>query len=287
MLMTMKTVFCIDDNWRYIRLLQVAVRSLRRVSGAAAPCLCVYAGQDTRIQEALDREGIPVARYTPVLQPDDIPRHFHRCIGCFLKLELALLPELVDDAYVLYCDADVLFTHSPEPLAALRPAYMAMARESTAPFFHEHERLSYTWRGRDYAVAMPFPIWTFSSGVVLFHLDRLRRHEYIHNFLAFCAQNVARIGNLDQSLLNYFFGKRITRLDHCWNRPPYQIDAMTHGRIIHFHGPKPWDVAAPLWKDLRMGCYGPLRDMWLSYLAADERDEVEAWSEEDRRKAAG
>ena len=281
----MKVVFCIDDNPRYLRMVQVAVRSLRRVEGQDVPLLCVYAGDDAHILEGLEREAIPVARYRPVLTPEHIPTLFHGCIGCFLKLELALLPELADQPYVLYCDADILFLRRIGELCALRPAYMAMARENTAPFFHQYERLDYTWRDRDYVVPLPFPIWTFSSGVVLFHLERLRRHDLIHNFLAFCTQNVERIGNLDQSLLNYFFGKRIEKLDGMWNRPPYNADALERGRIIHYHGPKPWEVARPLWNELRMACFEPLRHAWAGYLTPEEREEYEEWCAEDRRRA--
>lgn len=282
----MKTVFCIDDNPRYLRMLQVAVRSLRRVEGTDAPVLCVYAGHNDAILEGLERENIPVSRYRPQLTPERIPPQFHYCIGCFLKLELALLPELADDDYALYCDVDMLFLRRLAGLYAQRPAYMAMARENTAPFFHQHEKLTYTWREREYVVPLPFPIWTFSSGVVVFHLARLRRHDFIHNFLAFCEQNLPYIGNLDQSLLNYFFGKRIQKLDGIWNRPPYHSDALEKGHVIHFHGPKPWDVARPLWKDLRIACYEPLRHAWAGYLTPAEREEYEAWCEEDRQKYA-
>ena len=49
----MKTVFCLDDKRPYLMLLKVAVRSLRAVQGEDAPCLCVYAGQDAALLEAL------------------------------------------------------------------------------------------------------------------------------------------------------------------------------------------------------------------------------------------
>ena len=81
---------------------------------------------------------------------------------------------------------DVLFRR---PLDALfngpLPPYMGMARENTAPFYHEYESLAYEFRQQRYTVPMPFPIWTFSSGVVLFNLARLRRHDLIGHFLAF------------------------------------------------------------------------------------------------------
>jgi len=275
------TLFCIDDNPRYLPLLRVAVRSLREAQGADAPCLCVYAGNAPSLLDSLDRERIPCARYTPVLDRAAIPQRFHRAIGAFLKLELALLPELADIPYCLYCDVDVMFLRPLDELLVRRPRYMAMAKEKTAPFFHDHESLSYTWRGKEYTVPMPFPIWTFSSGVALFHLQRLRKHGHIHNFLAFCAQNLERIGNLDQSLLNYFFGKRIEKLESRWNCPPYLRDAATEGHIIHFHGPKPWEIRRPLWNELRINDFWILREKWKSFLDAAELKLVEEWEAAD------
>ena len=274
-------LFCVDDNPRYLPLLRVAVRSLREVQGVDAPCLCVYAGNDRSLLDSLEREHIPCARYTPVLDKAAIPQRFHRAIGAFLKLELALLPELAGIPYCLYCDVDVMFLRPLDDLLIRRPRYMAMSKEQTAPFFHEHESLSYTWRGKDYTVPMPFPIWTFSSGVVLFHLQRLRNYDHIHNFLAFCAQNLERIGNLDQSLLNYFFGKRIEKLESRWNCPPYRCEAASEGHIIHFHGPKPWEIRRPLWNDLRINDFWKLREKWKSFLEADEHNMVEAWEKAD------
>jgi hypothetical protein len=275
------TLFCIDDNPRYLPLLRVAVRSLRKVQGADAPCLCVYAGKDQSLLDSLDREGIPCARHTPILDRATIPPRFHRAIGAFLKLELALLPQLADIPYCLYCDVDVLFLRPLDELLARRPRCMAMAKEQTTPFFHEWESLNYIWRDKEYTVSMPFPIWTFSSGVVLFHLHYLRNHGHIHNFLAFCAQNLERIGNLDQSLLNYFFGKRIEKLESRWNCPPYRRDAAAEGHIIHFHGPKPWEIRRPLWNDLRIHHFWTLREQWKSFLDAEESRVVAEWEAAD------
>lgn len=274
----MKVVFCIDDNPRYLLLLKVAVRSLRALHGADAPCLCVYAGDKAEVLEGLAREKVPLARYRPRLSRRSLPPETHRNIGCFLKLELALVPELADDEAVLYCDSDVLFRRPLDELFnGPLPPYMGMAREHTAPFFHEHESLSYTFRERSYTVPMPFPIWTFSSGVALFNLGRLRRRGLIDHFLAFSLQNVCRIGNLDQSLLNYFFGKRITRLEGRWNLPPYQPDCVDAAHIVHFHGPKPWDLKSAWAKDLRINHFEAMRRVWLDYLGPDERALAESW----------
>ncbi|WP_165065408.1 glycosyltransferase [Desulfovibrio sp. ZJ200] len=273
----MKVVFCIDDNPRYLMLLKVAVRSLRAVQGAATPCLCVYAGNSPEVLAALAGENIPLARYCPRLSPAVLPPQAQANIGCFLKLELALVPELAGDATALYCDADVLFYRALDALADLTPPYMGMAREYTAPFYHERERLAYDFRGKTYTVPLPFPIWTFSSGVVLFNLERLRRHDLIEHFLAFSVQNVHCIGNLDQSLLNYFFGKRITRLEDRWNRPPYQADALDTAHIVHFHGPKPWDLTSAWGRELRINHFEALRRVWLGYLRPEERALVESW----------
>lgn len=273
----MKTVFCLDDKVNYLTLLKVAVRSLRAVQGADAPCLCVYAGNDAAMLRELAAEGIPVARYAPRLDPALFTPLGQACAGCFLKLELALVPELADDDRVLYCDTDVLFYRPLDELFAQRPAYMGMAREYTAPFFHRHQQLDYAFRGKRYTVPMPFPIWTYSSGVALFNLERLRKHDLISHFLAFCRENESRIGNLDQSLLNYFFGKRITRLDDRWNCPPYRQECRETAAIVHFHGPKPWEWRLGL-AELRINHYEYMRGVWLDYLTPQERTLVESWS---------
>lgn len=272
----MTVVFCLDDNPCYLMMLRVAVRSLRALHGDVR-VVVVYAGSDAALMDAVRAEGAELARHTPTLSPQVIPKDFHRCIGAFLKLELALLPELAHEPKVLYCDCDVMFIRPVTALWDMEPRYMAMAREATAPFWHECQSMDYTFRGNHYVVPMPFPIWTFSSGVVLFNLERLRSHGYIQNFLAFCAQNVHRIGNLDQSLLNYFFGKRITRLDPCWNRPPYQADALSSGHIVHFHGPKPWETERPLWADLRINDFEPARRRWFDFLTPDEQALTGSW----------
>jgi hypothetical protein len=273
----MKIVFCIDDNPRYLMLLKVAVRSLRRLHGPDAPCLCVYAGDREDVLETLAAEAIPLARYRPRLAPELLPQSVQHSVGCFLKLELALVEELAADDMALYCDVDVLFYRPLNALFAMQPRYMGMAREYTAPFYHQHEQLSYMFRERRYVVPMPFPIWTFSSGVVLFNFRRLRRRGLLDHFLAFSLQNVDRIGNLDQSLLNYYFGKRITQIDGCWNHPPYQADCLERAHIIHFHGPKPWDTKSVGMRDLRINHFETLRHVWLEHLRPDERELLAGW----------
>lgn len=274
----MKVAFCVDDNPRYLPLLKVAARSLRAVEGADAQCLCVYAGDNPQVLETLDKERIPLSRYSPKLNRNTLPQSVWFSIGCFLKLELALVPELERDDFVLYCDVDVLFR---KPLAELfntyHPPYMAMAREHTAPFYHNHPSLSYAWQNRSYTVQMPFPIWTFSSGVALFNLKKLRQHHLIDHFLAFSQENAERIGNLDQSLLNYYFGKKITKLPDIWNCPPYLPDSLEQAHIVHFHGPKPWETKGKALEYLRVNHFDALRKVWMSYLDEDERALVKSW----------
>ncbi|UZP67006.1 glycosyl transferase [Desulfovibrio mangrovi] len=273
----MKIVFCIDDNPRYLMLARVAVRSLRRLYGEDVPVLCVYGGAKPEVIEAVEAERIPLALYTPVLNHSMVPAAFHRAIGAFLKLELALVPELADEEYVLYCDSDMYFHARFDELLAMQPAYMAMAREASSPFWHEIQQMKYVWREKEYTVPLPFPIWTYSSGVVNFNLGRLRKHDHIHNFLAFCLQNVHHIGNLDQSLLNYFFGKRITKLPPVYNCPPYRSESRDTGCLIHFHGPKPWDIKPALWKELRINHYSWFRDRWFALLTPQEAELVHSW----------
>ncbi len=274
----MKIVFCLDDKPQYLMLLKGAVRSLRRVYGPDVPCLCVYGGKDEGMAEAVQAENIPLAWHkTPGLNDESMPRRTHRVMSAFLKLELSLMPELADQDYVLYCDTDVYFHQPIEELLAMTPAYMAMAKEETAPFHHDYEEFTYTYRGNDYTVPLPFPIWTYNSGVVLFNLARLRRHDFIHNFLAFCMQTADRIGNFDQSMLNYFFGKRITRFDQIYNCPPYMHTSKDQGCIVHFHGPKPWETQRKLWNDLRINHFSYFRDLWLELMTEAEKEEMAPW----------
>ena len=152
-----------------------------------------------------------------------------------------------------------------------------MAREETAPYYHSVENMTYTFRGNTYNVPLPFPIWTYNSGVTLFNLGRLRGHGYIHNFLAFATQCTGIIGNYDQSLLNYFFGKRITKFSRIFNCPPYQPFSLDRGRIIHFHGPKPWDTAQPFWESLRINHYDRFRAMWYDLFTEQEQQTIRLW----------
>ena len=274
----MKVVFCLDDKPQYLMLLKGAVRSLRRVHGPDVPCLCVYGGKDERIAEAVQEENIPFAwRKTPLLNYESMPQRTHRVMGAFLKLELSLVPELAAEDYVLYCDTDVYFHRPITELLEMKPDYMAMAKEETAPFHHDHEELTYTYKDHEYTVPLPFPIWTYNSGVVLFNLERLRRHDYIHNFLTFCRQTADKIGNFDQSMLNYFFGKRIDRFEQVYNCPPYMFRSKEEGCIIQFHGPKPWDTQRKLWQDLRINHYWYFRDLWLALMTDAEKEEIQAW----------
>ena len=274
----MKVAFCIDDNPRYLALLKGAVRSLRKIYENDLEVVCVYAGDNPRVLQEVPQENITLARYAPVLDSATVPQSYHYAIGAFLKLELALVPELADEDFVLYCDVDVYFHQRFDELLQEKPAYMAMAREQTVPFFHKHESLEYDYRGQHYKIPMPFPIWTFSSGVVMFNLARLRKYDYIHNFLAFCAENIERIENLDQSLLNYFFGKRISKLPQHCNCPPYMSESREEGQIIHFHGPKPWDVHNKArWGDLLIKHYGWFRDQWRTLFSEEELQEIDSW----------
>lgn len=273
----MKVVFCTDDKYRYLILLKVAVRSLRAIMGNDIECLCVYAGNKEETLQELAADQIPVARYTPRLQFAGKGSHIEKSKGCFLKLELCLLPELINDDFVLYCDTDVMFIRSIAELLQEKPSLMAMAREYTAPFYHDYQNLDYVYNDLNYNVPLPFPIWTFSSGVVVFNLRELRKHHRIDHFLAFSQQNMIKIGNLDQSLLNYYFGKRITLLDAKWNRPPYHKDCHDTAHIVHFHGLKPWESVHPsvtILEGFDGNDFPAMREKWFEWLSQDEKDNL-------------
>lgn len=280
----MKVVFCLDDKPRYLLLLKGAVRSLRAVHGQNVPCLAVYGGNDQNIIEAIKAENIQLALHKPYLTKENMAPCTHHIMGAFLKLELSLLPELANDEFVLYCDTDVYFNKPISGLEDIFPPYMAMAREQTAPFFPDHESFTYIHKGHEYTVPMPFPIWTYNSGIVLFNLGKLRKRDYIYSFLDFCSQVSDRIGNYDQSMLNYFFGKRVTKLNPLYNCPPYMVESKDEGIIVHFHGPKPWDIHLPLWKDLRIGHFDYFRNKWLELMDKKELAEIREMEEQQAAK---
>ena len=87
---------------------------------------------------------------------------------------------------------------------------------------------------------------------------------------------MGRIGNLDQSLLNYFFGKRVTRLEDRWNCPPYQADCLDAGHTRAFHGPS---LGCPqrLGRGSARQPFEAMRRVWLGYLSEAERAQAEAW----------
>ena len=272
----MKIVFCLDTNIRFQLLLAVAIRTLRQTYPRADVCVISSGGKEG-ILDSLHDLNVHLVHYKPFLNESNVPAKYHRAIGAFLKLELAMVPELAEHDRVLYCDCDIIFNKPIDELFDMRPAYLAMAKEETIPFFSDYEILGYVHNERKYLIKMPFPIWYFNSGVVLFNLERFRKNGYIHNFLAFCQQNLHRLDNYDQPLLNYFFGKRITRFDQIFNCPPFLADSKSQGRIIHFQGPKPWQRGSNFLRDLQSGHYPFFCDMWYSHLTNQEKELVGKW----------
>ncbi len=272
----MKCVFCLDANPRFQMLLLVAIRSLRGVYPDADVSV-VYGGREEALLDVLLAEDLHIIRYAPFLNETNVaPRH-HPAIGALLTLELALVPELADQERVLYFDCDTLFVRPFDELFTLTPAYLAMSRQEPVPFFCDFETLSYVYKDKTYVVKMPFPIWHYNSGVVLYNLGRLRKNGHIRNFLAFCLQNLDNLGNYDQPLINFFFGKRIERFEQIFNCQPFQEYAKDQGRIIHFQGPKPWHEGQNYYPELQVEHYRRFSDIWRSYLTEEERGIVRKW----------
>jgi len=272
----MKFVFCLDANPRFQILLLAAIRSLRSIYPRADVGV-VYGGREEALLDVLLEEDVPIIRYAPYMNETNVAPGFHQAIGALLTLELALVPELSNEEYVLYFDCDVLFVKPFEELLALRPAYLAMSRQEPVPFFCEHETLDYVYKGNRYAINMPFPIWHYNSGVVLYNLGRLRKNDYIHNFLAFCLQNLEKLGNYDQPLINYYFGKRITRFDQSFNCQSFLESSKDQGRIIHFQGPKPWHLGQNYYPEQQSQNFRHFSEVWRSHLTEKERGIVHTW----------
>jgi lipopolysaccharide biosynthesis glycosyltransferase len=97
-----------------------------------------------------------------------------------------------------------------------------------------------------------FDFTTFNAGVLVLDLDRMRRDEFIENFVPMAGE----FGLNDQDILNAYVGPDRVELDKRWNALPVQ-EVVTDPGVIHFAGAgKPWDD--------ELTAYG---DRWAHYAA--------------------
>jgi hypothetical protein len=128
--------------------------------------------------------------------------------GCFLRVEIPLIE--IDDEYVLYTDADVVFLRDPVPgLTALNPSFLACA-----PEFEFNDGLN--------------------SGVQLINVLNMRK-DY-PRFKKFIQENLSL--GLDQDMYRHYYKDKYERLSPLFNWKPYW-GLNDQAYILHWHGIKP------------------------------------------------
>lgn len=151
--------------------------------------------------------------------------------GTFLRLEIPQIAEeyRFPDNFVLYTDLDVMFKGEVcDYLETLRPRYFAVAPE-----------------------AFKTDYYGINAGVMLMNVEGMRKkdpafRQYIKENLSMLVDN-----SFDQAAYRLFFqrnrvarkliGHRWTKLKIEYNWKPYW-GTSPDARIIHFHGPKPYQA---------------------------------------------
>lgn len=197
----------------------------------------LFDGESNAITEYLSDIGVTVHFHqnsfldkinSAVRKPGYLPQIAR---GAYLRLDIPLVEQ--SDEYSLYTDVDVLFV-KPPMLDAYRPAILAAAPEYA------------TIDGR----RIPYPK-IFNSGVML--LNNRGFFDSRDDLIRFAEENGFYFsgdgGFYDQGALNKFFAERWDTLPQSLNSRPFS--GFVHGdpSIIHFHGTKPYELAAIVFGD--------------------------------------
>lgn len=222
----MKWYFCID--WAgaetYAPMIRAAVNSCRAHTELEPICVCYDPEQKfpASLCEFFAANGVKFIR-----SESRVTRHLRdhaitienfsmsTASGAYLRFEIPLLE--TEDEIVLYTDCDVLF----------RPCF-------TPP----------TNRPRYFACAPEFDVnnWSyFNSGVMVMNVPTMRATSEGLLTTALCRLK-AGICHYDQGDLNAFYWQAWDHLVPEYNWKPYW-GINDHARIVHFHGPKPGNVA--------------------------------------------
>ncbi|MFN2476631.1 MAG: glycosyltransferase [Chthoniobacterales bacterium] len=223
---------------------------------------CIYDGGDNHFTRWLAQRNVPVICRQSFLVPELAalgerrrnPDLLRATRGVFLRVELPELQEqLALDDRVLYTDCDVIFQSDVvDTLTPLQPRYFAVAVESDP--------------------AQPDDV---NTGAMWMNLPQLRAED--ERFRIYITEHINELPELswDQGAYRAFFrdadGKPIwDTLPPELNWKPYWDD-YSHAKIIHFHGPKPFqrnyiDSHWPELKHLTGGHYEELCDVWETLL---------------------
>ena len=236
----MKWFFALNDYGNefenYAKLLKVAVHTAQKFT-SLVPFL-LYDGRENDLTEWLKKRNVNIIncrsflyeKLQQIAEKRKDPNYLGIGAGTFLRTEIPqiALEMNLTDKFVLYTDLDVMFlTEVVDSLEKLSPKYFAVA-----PEIHHgnYEKMN--------------------CGVILMNLKNLQKKDA--RFRAFMAKEIEMLvdNNWDQGAYKFFyqgrfFGYKWDKLPPEFNWKPYWGDNKG-AKIIHFHGPKPYQNSALL-----------------------------------------
>ena len=245
----------------YADMVKVAVHTALKHTSLAPHFL--YDGIDNALTDWLRKRKVPIFQCRTTFfdglrelsERKQNPKILAIGAGAFLRVELpTLVDELgIDDTYVLYTDCDVMFMKDVvEDLTNTGCRYFAVAPE--------FDRTDYQH---------------MNTGVMLMNLKNLAAMD--EGFRKFVKSNLDKFPSWDQSAYRWFYkGPRKTFFHrHGWDRLPIEFNWKPYwgdysmARIIHFHGPKPFQRdhvgradAPKVLQSLARGSYQELCALW-------------------------
>lgn len=221
----MKWFFCLNSSARdkFSEMIFIALESCRDNTSLLPNC--IYDGEPDYFTDQLKLLGVQVY-FKKVRFFDELVK-MDGVNG--LKLEIArgaflrtVIPDLdIDDDYVLYTDADVIFVKDPVPhLSKIRPRYIGATCESILG-------------------SKSF----FNSGVMLLNVKNMRSiSDDFNNFIQCNLTKFQSFSPNDQGAYNYFFRGLTDWIPEAFNVKPYWFFE-SDVYIYHFHGSRPIEAS--------------------------------------------
>ena len=224
---------------QYDEMMKVAVRSAIHKTSLLPYSMVHPDERHFERVEWLRTMGVQVCIHRPIWEArlleilhsssDDAKKTSHlysdpkKVLGTYFRLDLAILPELLQFEHVLYTDTDVLFTGD---ITTMQGDGLSLPSTITL------------------AIENP-DIKVLNAGVYFASL-RFLRDTYeglIETLMTSDSVSYGKYGPGDQGLLNKYYETALRKSGHLsdmhFNAKSY--DVTNQARIVHFHGPKPLD----------------------------------------------
>lgn len=236
----------------------------------------VLTGFSSRAVERL-RRTLDLTGRAYVMKAVDVPdaslfRSFRPLHGNFTPYHRLILPEVVQEARLLYLDSDMQVRRDVSPLFCLEMGSKAMGFVVNGRVKSALEASFFLSLG----AAPDDP--AFNSGAMLFNLPEWHRQNCLARILEFCRRHSGQLVAADQTALNALYAKDCFHLDKSYNMgvfPTGSAWSIPENGIIHYVGsPKPWDIGGRLllsntevwWEDLRKTAIPRYRCLpWLNH----------------------